>query len=199
MAPRTLPAMNATHLELLASDGWRDVMRELILPFALGETDLGSDVLEVGPGPGVTTDLLRTRVATLTAVEVDDVLAAAITARLVGTNVEVVAADATKMPFPDGRFSGAVSFTMLHHVPTAELQDRLMAEVARVLRPGGVFVASDSIASNELAVLHENDTYNPVEPASVEARLAGAGFEAIAVRSNDFGWAATATATRPAG
>jgi SAM-dependent methyltransferase len=96
------------------------------------------------------------------------------------------------MPFEDGRFTGAVSFTMLHHVPTADLQDRLFAEVARVLRPGAVFVASDSVASDELAALHVDDTYNPVDPDDVEARLRVAGFGAVEVRANEFGWAAHA-------
>lgn len=112
------------------------MLRDLILPYALADARLGDDVLEVGPGPGMTTDLLRADVAKLTAVELDEGLAAALEERLPDTNVEVVNADATAMPFDDGRFSGAVSFTMLHHVPIAELQDRLVAEVARVLRPG---------------------------------------------------------------
>jgi SAM-dependent methyltransferase len=185
--------MNEQHLELLASEAWRDALRDFILPYALGDTRLGDDVLEVGPGPGMTTDLLRTRVPKLTAVELDAALAAALTARLAGTNVEVVQADATAMPFDDGRFTGAVSFTMLHHVPTATLQDRLFAEVARVLHPGGVFVASDSVASAELAALHDDDVYNPVDPATVETRLDAAGFAAVEVRSNEFGWAAHAT------
>lgn len=107
--------------------------------------------------------------------------------------MEVVHADATAMPFEAGRFTGAVSFTMLHHVPTAELQDRLFAEVARVLRPGGTFVASDSVASDELAALHEGDTYNPVDPATDGARLRAAGFAEADVRGNEFGWAAHAT------
>lgn len=185
--------MNADHLELCASEGWREVLRDLILPYALADARLGDDVLEVGPGPGMTTDLLRVELVKLTAVELDDDLASALAARLAGTNAEVVHADATAMPFDDGRFSGAVSFTMLHHVPTAELQDRLFAEVARVLRPGGVFVASDSVASHELAALHDHDIYNPVDHATVEARLGSAGFETVEVRSNDFGWAAHAT------
>jgi predicted methyltransferase len=82
---------------------------------------------------------------------------------------------------------------MLHHVPTSELQDRLFTEVARVLQPGGVFVASDSVASKELAALHEDDVYNPIDPTSVHARLRSAGFAMVEVRSNDFGWAAHAT------
>ena len=130
--------MNAEHLQLCASDEWRDVLRDLILPYALADARLGDDVLEVGPGPGMTTDLLRVEVPRLTVVELDEQLAAALAVRLAGTNVEVVRADATAMPFDDGRFTGAVSFTMLHHVPTADLQDRLFADVARVLRRGAV-------------------------------------------------------------
>lgn len=180
-------------MELLASDGWREVLRDLIFPYALGDLDLGVDVVEVGPGPGSTTDLLRDRLPRLTAVEIDAELASALGDRLAGTNVEVVRADATAMPFPDGRFTGAVSFTMLHHVPTDEAQDRLFAEVARVLAPGAPFVASDSVASDELRALHDDDVYNPVDPDGVDARLTAAGFSSVTVRSNEFGWAAQAT------
>lgn len=185
--------MNADHLELCASEGWRDALADLILPYALADARLGDDVLEVGPGPGLTTDLLRAGVPHLTAVERDGGLAAALAERLSGTNVEVVHADATAMPFDAEGFSGAVSFTMLHHVPTAEDQDRLFAEVARVLEPGATLVASDSVASDELAALHHGDVYNPVEPDTLEGRLGAAGFQAVEVRSNQFGWAAHAT------
>jgi len=185
--------VNPEHLQLCASDEWRDALKNWIVPYALGGTGLGDDVLEVGPGPGLVTDLLRAEVPHLTAVELDDDLAAALAARLAGTNVEVVRGDATAMPFDDGRFTGAVSFTMLHHVPSADLQDRLFAEVARVLRPGATFVASDSLASDDLAAFHHDDTYNPVDPATVGDRLASAGFSAVDVRHNEFGWAATAT------
>jgi predicted methyltransferase len=81
---------------------------------------------------------------------------------------------------------------MLHHVPTIALQDRLFAEVARVLRPGAALVASDSLASDELAAHHEDDTYNPVDPDTVAARLEAAGFSEVEVRTNPFGWAAVA-------
>ena len=83
---------------------------------------------------------------------------------------------------------------MLHHVPTAELQDKLFAEVARVLRSGAALVASDSLGSDELAVAHEGDTYNPVDPATLPARLATAGFDDVRVKTNEFGWAAIARA-----
>jgi len=70
---------------------------------------------------------------------------------------------------------------MLHHIPTRELQDRLFAEVARVLQTGGVFIASDSMANEGLAAFHDHDTHNPVDPAAVESRLAAAGFASIEV------------------
>jgi SAM-dependent methyltransferase len=185
--------VNDEHLAMLVSDGWRSLLADFIVPWALEDADLGPDVLEVGPGPGLTTDLLRDRVPRLTAVELDAALAADLGTRLAGTGVDVVNADATSMPFDDGRFSGAVCFTMLHHVPTTQLQDALFADVARVLQPGGVFVASDSVASDDLAALHTDDVYNPVDPATVDQRLLAAGFSEVAVRSNEIGWTARAT------
>ena len=58
------------------SDEWRQMIREFILPWALGDVDLGDDVLEVGPGYGATTDVLSKAVPRLTSVEIDDELAA---------------------------------------------------------------------------------------------------------------------------
>lgn len=188
--------MNEAH-KACGSDEWRAVVRDHILPGAIGDVDLGDDVLEVGPGYGATTDVLASAVPKLTAVEIDEELASMLTERFAATpSVTVVRGDATALDFPDGRFSGATSFTMLHHVPTAELQDRLFAEVARVLRPGAPFVAGDSLASADLEAHHEGDTYNPVDPAALEARLAAAGFVDVAIRTNPFGW--SSVARRPA-
>jgi SAM-dependent methyltransferase len=188
--------MNDEHLQLLRSDGWRDLLRDLAFPFAfddLAMADLGGDVLEVGPGPGLTTDLLHPELARLTVLELDPELATALAGRL-GDQVEVVEGDATAMPFDDDRFSAVVSFTMLHHVPTAAAQDALFAEVRRVLAPGAVFVANDSVASDDLAALHTDDTYNPVDPTSLAERLGRAGFGQVDVRVNEFAFAVHARA-----
>lgn len=170
------------------------MVRSTLLPWALGEADLGDDVLEVGPGYGATTDVLSDQVPRLTAVEIDEELAAMLEDRFAGRpTVTIVRGDATALDFPAGRFSGAASFTMLHHVPTEQLQDRLFSEVARVLRPGGVFVASDSVARPDLKAHHEGDTYNPVDPGRLEERLSAAGFGSVELRTNELGWAALAS------
>ena len=79
------------------------------------------------------------------------------------------------MSFPDASFDGAVCFTMLHHVPSRELQDRLLAGACRVLKPGGLFLGSDSTSSFRFRLFHLFDTCVPVEPDQFTARLESAG------------------------
>lgn len=191
--------MNENH-RMCGSDEWRAVVRDAILPWALAEVDLGDDVLEVGPGYGATTDVIAEQVLKLTAVEIDGELARGLDERFSGNDaVRVVWGDGTALEFPDNRFSGAVSFSMLHHVEPDELQDRLFREVCRVLLPGGVFVVADSLPSSDLEAYHVGDTYNPIEPIEVANRLAAAGFGNVDVRTNDFGWTASACKPAPEG
>lgn len=175
--------MNRLHQWLCRSDRWRSTVAER-LPWSIGETTLGPNVLEIGPGPGLTTDLLRTLVPRLTVLEIDPSLAASLSSRLNESNVQIVEGDAAEMPFGDSEFSSAVSFTMLHHVPSQELQDKVLAEVLRVLRPGGFFVGSDSLQNWFTRVIHIGDTLVPVNPVTFGARLQSAGFEVLDVQKN---------------
>jgi SAM-dependent methyltransferase len=168
--------MNRFHRWVCGTEWWKRGLGERILPWALENADLGGDVLEVGPGPGMTTDLLKERLARLTSIEVDSRLAAALERRMRGTNVTVVEGDATGMPFGDDSFSGAVSFTMLHHVPSRDLQNRLLSEVLRVLKPGGWFVGTDSRWTLAFGLAHLFDTMILVDPSTFGARLEAAGF-----------------------
>ena len=103
--------------------------------------------------------------------------------------MDVVCGDATALDVDGDRFSAVTSFFMLHHVPTVELQDRLFAEVVRVLRPGGVFVAADSIGSEGLREFHHDDVYQPVDPDGLPIRLGRAGLVDIDVNVyRDQGW-----------
>ena len=178
--------MNEVHLQLCGGDEWAETVERFIIPWTLEGIELGDDVLEVGPGPGRTTDVLLRMAPRLTAAEVDPELAARLAERLAGTGVEVVHADATRMPFSAGRFSAALSFTMLHHVPSAGLQDQLFAEVARVLRPGGVLAGVDSLDSDDFRALHEDDVCVPVDPDTLVERLTTAGFADAAVEVNEY-------------
>ncbi len=175
--------MNWLHHWLCRSAHWRKTIQGRV-PWVLSSADLGPNLLELGPGPGLTTDLLRLSVRRLTAIELDRQLAAGLSQRLQGSNVDVVTGDATAMPFPDGQFSSVVSLTMLHHVPSPQLQDRLLREVCRVLRPGGVFLGSDSRQSLLMRLIHIGDTLVPVDPDKFVARLEAAGFVAAAIEKN---------------
>ncbi|HEY4462705.1 MAG TPA: class I SAM-dependent methyltransferase [Streptosporangiaceae bacterium] len=177
--------MNEEHLRICSSPEWAEYVRDELVPWALAGDELGDDVLEIGPGPGLTTDALRGRVARLTAVEIDDHLARELSGRLAGTNVEVVRGDGTRLPFEEGRFSGAVMFTMLHHVPSADLQDQLLGEVRRVLRPGGLLAGTDSPETPARRELHEGDIYLPVDPAALADRLLAAGFATAIVEEGE--------------
>lgn len=170
------------HRRYCRSQDWAKLLESAVLPWTLRDIELRDNLLEIGPGPGLTTDLLRQRVEHLTAIEIEPGPAAALAQRMVGTNVTVVEGDATAMPFEVASFSGAVSFTMLHHVPSAELQDRLLGDVGRVLKPGATFAGSDGMVSFKFRLSHLLDTMVLVDPKSFAGRLERAGFRDIAVR-----------------
>jgi SAM-dependent methyltransferase len=111
-----LASVNEAHLRICSSPEWASYVADELLPWVLASYELGDDVLELGPGPGLTTDVLLRLVPRLTAVEIDKSLAVAL-----------------------------ALFTMLHHVPSAGLPDRLLAEARRVLRPTGVMVGTDGM------------------------------------------------------
>jgi SAM-dependent methyltransferase len=184
--------VNAAHMEYCASDDWRRLVHETILPEALRGVYLGEAAIEIGPGPGFTTDILRTMTAHLTAVEIDEGLAGSLAERMAGGNVEVVVGDASALQFPMDHFSGAASFHMLHHIAPTDVQDRVFAELNRVLIPGAALVAADGTYNDATATFHEGDTYNPIDPEELEARLGRAGFVDVDVRTYDLGWVCTA-------
>jgi SAM-dependent methyltransferase len=186
--------VNDFHLHFCASPEWRQTVEETILPRALRAVELGPHVIEIGPGPGFTTDVLMTRVDHLTAVEIDEDLGAALVARMAGTNVDVRIGDATHLEFGDDAFSGAASFHMLHHIEADGDQRKVLAELARVLRPGGTLVAADGIENEATRAFHVDDIYNPIDPDDLRRWLTGAGFADVDVSVYEMGWIATATA-----
>jgi ubiquinone/menaquinone biosynthesis C-methylase UbiE len=177
--------MNENHARVCTSPEWAEHIQTSVLPTLTRDIDLGGQMLEIGPGPGAATEWLRTRVSKLTAIEVDEAAAALLSTRYADGNVEIVAGSAAELSYPDASFDFVGCFTMLHHVPTLAMQNKILAEACRVLRPGGVLIGSDSLASTDLHHFHADDTYNPVEPASVLSRLQTVGFGNVTVIVDD--------------
>jgi len=178
--------MNENHA-LCATSEWAEFMeRDVLVPVTAG-VDLGAELLELGPGPGAATRWLRHRVERLVALELDEESGARLAAELAGTNVTVTVTigDSTNVPFPDESFDSVACFTMLHHVPTQQEQFATLREACRVLRPGGVLVGADSLASQGLHEFHEGDTYNPIDPARLLVFLQAAGFGHVMVSAGE--------------
>lgn len=171
--------MNPVHLVACRSGFWRRHLDHHVLPRVLRDVDVAGDVLELGPGPGLVTRRLmqahRQGRARVTAVEIDQALAAALERTYGPDGLRVVRASASQMPLPDASFDLVVACTMLHHVPTVAGQDAVLREAIRVLRPGGVLVGSDSLPSALLRLAHIGDTFVPIDVDGLPGRLRAAG------------------------
>jgi SAM-dependent methyltransferase len=176
--------VNRVHNWYCSSDRWARGVEDKLLPWGLNGVELGDDVLEIGPGFGATSKVLAKNPGKLSILELEPDYCDHLRATL-GDSVEVVQGDATRMPFDDGSFSGVVCFTMLHHIPSHELQDQLFREAFRVLRPGGTFAGTDSIGRGVLFKLfHIGDTLVLVDPEGLPGRLAAAGFDEVRVSAS---------------
>jgi SAM-dependent methyltransferase len=180
--------MNRVHNLVCSSAWWATRVREKLIPWGLKGVELGDEVLEIGPGFGATTRVLAEMPSRLTALELEERYCRRLRAEL-GDRVDVVQGDATALPFDDGRFSAVICFTMLHHIPEPAGQDRVFSEIARVLRPGGMFAGTDSIGTGAVfKLIHIGDTLLPIDPRWLPARLEAAGLRSVEIArvSNSF-------------
>jgi SAM-dependent methyltransferase len=180
----SVDGMNLLHNRLCKSARWYETVEQRLLPWALKDVELDGRLLEIGPGFGATTRVLARRAGAMTAVEVNPRLAERLR-RHVPDSVTVVEGDGAAMPLPDAAFDAVVCFTMLHHVPSVQHQDRLLAEARRVLAPGGVFAGSDSLPTPRFRLLHIGDIMVPLDPATLPERLERAGFTGVQVEARD--------------
>ena len=180
-----MPVMSRIEQAWCRSLPWRTFTRRVVLPWAIGDDELHGDVLEIGSGSGAMAAEILHRYPTvrLTATDVDPAMRAAAAPRLApfGDRAEVREADATRLPFDDGSFDTVVSFIMLHHVIEWE---RAHGEVARVLRPGGVFVGYDLVESVVSRSTHRRDgaTDRMAAIDDLRRRLAELPFDEVRVR-----------------
>jgi ubiquinone/menaquinone biosynthesis C-methylase UbiE len=172
--------MNALENWFCSTSLWRKITRDQLLPWVLDRADLGDHLLEIGAGPGAATAELRKRVSRVTSLEYDHALVVRL-ARSNGKGAGVVRADAAALPFGDRTFTSATAVLVLHHLRSTELQDRALAEILRVLQPGGRFFAFEIPDGWFNRFIHTKSTFVPVQPDALVARLTNVGFGSITV------------------
>jgi SAM-dependent methyltransferase len=145
--------------------------------------------LDLGAGRGIVAYALARSGWTVTAVEPDpsDIVGAGairVLAQVADLPIEVVQSVGEKLPFPDSSFDLVHCRAVLHHAKDLRA---LCAEVARVLRPGGLLIASRehviSKESDRVRFLEQHPLHhlyggeNAYTKATYLAAIAGAGLK----------------------
>ncbi len=109
----------------------------------------GQRWLEVACGPGIISRRLAGEVGEVHGVDVTPAMieVARREAAAAGAgNVTFSLGDATALDQPDGAFDGVITRFSLHHIPAP---GRVLEEMGRVVRPGGVVVVADHLADED--------------------------------------------------
>jgi len=126
----------------------------------LGVRSGAERVLDLGCGAGHTALAFAPRVAGVVAVDLAEAMLAEgrrLASERGTLNVEFRLGDVEQLALPDSSFDVVTSRFSAHHYPSPE---RALAEVVRVLRPGGSFLLVDSVAPEA----HGCDTFlNAIE------------------------------------
>lgn len=99
----------------------------------------GTDLLDVGSGPGYYSSAFTSAGARVFELEFDPSEIAELTTQS-GESRRIVLGDAARLPFADNSFDAVFSSNMLEHVPAGPLQ--VIKEAERVMRPGAWFYLS---------------------------------------------------------
>jgi ubiquinone/menaquinone biosynthesis C-methylase UbiE len=143
----------------------------------------GARVVDLGCGSGVFTNLLKQRGYICSGVDLSPKLIALARAKYSG--IEFIEGDIEKLPCADASFDGALLSGVVHHLPEIS---RCAAEVFRILRPGGKFVAFDPNRMNPFMYLYRDrsspfyssvgvtENERPVLANEIAATFRNAGF-----------------------
>jgi SAM-dependent methyltransferase len=114
----------------------------------------GKDVLEVGSGRGGGSSYIHSYLGTRTMVGLDFSSQAVDFCQRTHCveGLSFVAGDAESLPFADGRFDAVINVESAHCYSS---MDAFMAQVKRVLRPGGHFLCADFRTSEHVSELYE--------------------------------------------
>jgi SAM-dependent methyltransferase len=196
-----MPVMSTAERWFCQSAPWRWTAGRLILGWALQGVNPRGAVLELGGGSGAmaAATIRRHPDISLTVTDVDPAMVTAAQRRFTGAPaVTVRRADATALPFADGSFDVVVSYLMLHHVIAWQ---RALAEVSRVLRPGGHFIGYDLVATPLTKAVHwaDRSPHRLIGRHELAPALTQAGLEAVRVRPTAGRQAVRFTAVKPGG
>ncbi|WP_460845666.1 class I SAM-dependent methyltransferase [Nocardioides ultimimeridianus] len=177
---------------------WRVFARRFVVPRVLTD-EIGPEVLEIGCGSGaMAAEVLRARpgITRYVATDVDPAMVRLAGRELAGDDrAETQVVDASGLPFADGSFDTVTSWLMLHHTITWE---RVLADAARVLKPGGRLVGYDLADSGRSRAIHQltRSTVRMIDPDDLRAELTRIGLRDVAVEPLHIAGAFGFTATR---
>lgn len=189
--------MNALGRALLNNPARALAQARVVIPAMRGLAgDLnGRTVLEIGCGRGVGIQLLRTELgATIVhGIDLDPVMVDLARRRLGGDDQATVSlGDMTRLDVGDGTYDAVVDFGAIHLEPAWR---RAVAQVARVLRPGGLFLFEEIVGRLYRAGM-PLATGRPIRSGfdrdSLMAALRTNGFELLGV-TEPGGWVLTGT------
>jgi ubiquinone/menaquinone biosynthesis C-methylase UbiE len=110
--------------------------------------------IEIGAGTGANLAHFPPAVTRLCLVEPDPSMRKRLRLRASGRQVEIVDARAESLPFPDGSFDTAVvTFALCSVTDTGSA----LAEIARVLRPGGRLLFLEHVRDTDPKMAHKQD------------------------------------------
>lgn len=124
--------------------------------------NVAGHVLEIGGGTGANLPLYGTEVEDLVVTEPEEPMARRLERKLGSCKVpvRVVRAPAESLPFPDGSFDVAVSSLVLCTVTDVS---RALAELHRVLKPGGRLLFLEHVRSDSVRLARWQDRLNPLQ------------------------------------
>lgn len=148
-----------THGYGVASQGMATRTADRQAAFFLPHVKSGMTLLDCGCGPGTITIGLAEAVAPGEVVGIDigpsEIERAAAYAYEQGvSNARFEVANSYKLPFPDSTFDAVFAHTLLEHLSEP---DNALAEMHRVLRPGGVIGVRDSDWGGVIISPHDDD------------------------------------------
>jgi SAM-dependent methyltransferase len=168
--------------EFYSSDGFAELIDAEWMPWLTAGLELGDDLLCLAAGPAFGVRALAAVSKRVTIAETDPAFTTALAGQYgARAGIEVTGADPLRLPFPDGRFSGAAAVLCLHHLPAAQLQDQALAEVARVLRPGGMLAGLNVLDGPQFRALNAGGSCAAIDPLTLPPLLRRAGFADVHV------------------